>query len=487
MAVNDKELQRALVQLRRIAEHREQGAEKELRRLYRELIKELKMFLGTEYADMAVDGRLTFEALMRENRYAGFLEEIQRRLDGVSPRAKQLIAELAAETYERAYRDTAAAVERAADTAELKRALKGVPTVTPEVIKQAVENPIAGLTLNARLERNRRQVVYDIKRDIMTGLTNGDRIETMAGRIAGRVEGDYKKAVRIARTETHRVREAGMYDSAARLDEGLRESGADLRMVKIWRTMKDERVRPNHRVKTKHGWKTYVGGKADHQMMEGVTVLADEQFTLSDGSMADCPGKSGVASQDINCRCFVQYKLMNDEEFFKATGRHFPIDKSGKSDIINYARAEDIFQYENIDENVEITPQKIADNLETTPIGRETLEYIQQTGIRPQLIYEPQPHTNRGVQQGDVIKIFVSNTKNEKNAAQAVVHEITHHKYDMGYCQWAEVNCFLAEKMHYEGRNELTVAEKKLIIKRVKAAYPELQWKKGGYFNGKKF
>lgn len=153
-----------------------------------------------------------------------------------------------------------------------------------------------------------------------------------------------------------------MYDSAARLDEGLRESGAELRMVKIWRTMKDERVRPNHRVKTKHGWKTYVGGKADHQMMEGVTVLADEQFTLSDGSMADCPGKSGVASQDINCRCFVQYKLMSDEEFFQATGRHFAIDKSAESGII---------QVRGMSNNLRSSPFRILTDEEIRDIRKD--------------------------------------------------------------------------------------------------------------------
>ncbi len=43
---------------------------------------------------------------------------------------------------------------------------------------------------------------------------NGDRYSTMAGRIKQSVDGSYKKAIRISRTETHRVREAGNLDAA---------------------------------------------------------------------------------------------------------------------------------------------------------------------------------------------------------------------------------------------------------------------------------
>ena len=84
--------------------------------------------------------------------------------------------------------------------------------------------------------------------------TQGDRYSTMARRVAGEVEGNYKKAVRIVRTETHRVREAGFHDSALEVDSAARAAG--LQMVKTWRTMKDERVRPNARYRTKSGWKT---------------------------------------------------------------------------------------------------------------------------------------------------------------------------------------------------------------------------------------
>ena len=82
----------------------------------------------------------------------------------------------------------------------------GLKGCTPDIVRRAVDTPIAGLTLNDRLEKNRKGIIYDIKKNITVGLTNGDRYSTMANRIKQSVDGNYKKAIRMTRTETHRVR-----------------------------------------------------------------------------------------------------------------------------------------------------------------------------------------------------------------------------------------------------------------------------------------
>ena len=114
----------------------------------------------------------------------------------------------------------------------------------------------------------------------------------------------------------------GLSDSAKSFDEELQKTNTGLRMVKIWRTMKDERVRPNRRYKTKKGWRTSVGSGANHQKMEGQTVLAPDMFELTDGHKTVAPGQSGIAAQDINCRCFVQYKLVDNAEFVKLSAKN---------------------------------------------------------------------------------------------------------------------------------------------------------------------
>lgn len=134
-----------------------------------------------------------------------------------------------------------------------------------------------------------------------------------------------------------------------------------------------------------------------------------------------------------------------------------------------------------------ITPEAVEKELEISPIGREILKYIKTSGVRPQFIYGKQLHTDRGSQEGKKIKIFISNIENTRIAAQTVIHEMTHYRYDIGRCQWAEVVCMAQEKMHITKRNYLTLEEKRTLINLVKASYPEYNWKKGGYGNGRYF
>ena len=301
------ELQRLLTQARRISEHRTKEAEAEIRRVYQNLLKDLRAFVAGEYERFAVDDRLDFSILQQKGEFARFLEETQKIVNAHEPEVKREVRDIIEQTYARCWGDFQEAVGKSADSAALREALRGVRGVTPEVVKRAVINPVSGLTLNDRLEKHRQEVIYNITQQLGTGLTQGDRYSTMARRVAGEVEGNYKKAVRIVRTETHRVREAGFHDSALEVDGAARAAG--LQMVKTWRTMKDEWVRPNARYRTKSGWKTVRRGPADHQKMEGVSIPVDQEFDLGGGVKAKAPGQSGVAGQDINCRCFLEYEL----------------------------------------------------------------------------------------------------------------------------------------------------------------------------------
>lgn len=337
----DKKLQRLLSQLKKIEEHRERGAQTAIRKEYKAALKDVRRFLGEEYAKLAEDGKLTYEILRGKQEYARFLEEVQQRFSGVGVRESKQITKAVEEMYEAAYTGMIDAVSKAhgiddAKDFELRtgfydtdKAREGYEALSkikaglaPEVIKAAVDNPIHGLTLADTLERHRSEIIYNIKKQIGIGLTNGDSMPTMAKRIQLSLEGDYQKAIRIVRTEVHRVREAGHVDAAQHLDKVVQSGTSGKRLTKTWRTMKDERVRPNRLRKTKKGWKRSVGGTANHVKMEGVTVLADELFDLG-GVKAMAPGQSGDASNDINCRCIVEYNLMSDEEYFAATGKHF--------------------------------------------------------------------------------------------------------------------------------------------------------------------
>lgn len=317
-----KSLEYYLAQARRIAEHREAGAEKQIRRLYKAMLKDLQTFISDTYVQYAKDDKLTYAMLQEAGYNARFLEEIEQRLNISTPKTARELRQLVEETYDAAYKAMVDGVARAASGLETEFAES--IAITPEQVKRAVENPVSGLTLSDTLEKNRREIIYSIKRTVGVGLMNGDRYTTMARRISEQVDGDYKKAIRIARTETHRVREAGNHDAAQYVDKELQKGTTGRRMCKTWKTMKDERVRPQRRRKGKKGWSTKMGRGPNHMILDGQTVLADEDFDLQDGHTAPVPGMSGVAGHDINCRCYVSYEMLTDAEFFAKTGKHFP-------------------------------------------------------------------------------------------------------------------------------------------------------------------
>lgn len=324
-AVNNDKLDKLLVQVRRIEAHREADAEKAIRREYKKLYKELKEFITVQYAELAKDGKLTFDMLAEKQMQARFLEEVQAKVDGIMPEIHKEVTGLVESSYNLSYKGMIDAVN-SATSPELREILNAAG-VNSSVIRSGVNNTLVNkIILNDVLEKNRKQVVYNIKRDVTIGLSNGDRLDTMAKRISKTLDGDYKKAVRVVRTEAHRTVEEGFFDAAKEVDAAFRDDDSKYRMVKIWITMRDERVRPQRR-KGKRGTgkiSTVMGSGANHVIMDNKTVLMDEPFELSDGATTQAPGLSGVAAHDINCRCIMKEKLWTDEEYFAATGKHFP-------------------------------------------------------------------------------------------------------------------------------------------------------------------
>lgn len=91
--------------------------------------------------------------------------------------------------------------------------------------------------------------------------------------------------------ELHRVFEAAKYESAVYLRE---VHGIDTE--KYWETKQDDRVRDTI--------------KASHVAMQSVTIPGHELFDLVPFGKAYAPANSGIADQDINCRCMAIYNVI---------------------------------------------------------------------------------------------------------------------------------------------------------------------------------
>lgn len=327
----EQSLNDLLHEIRRIEQSREVLTEKKIRKIYKQLLKELNHFLADEYLKYSKDGILTVAMLQEKSRYAKFLEEIESHVNNLTPEIVALIKNTVEDTYTACYKGMSESVLKAKDTKSALNYLKDL-SIRPEVMKRAIENPVSGLTLPDILEKNRKEVIYDIKQQVNIGLMNGDRYETTAKKVAERLDISYGKATNIVRTETHRVTESGFMDCAKDISDSL--DGSGLVYTAAWRTMKDERVRPQHRYRTKSGWKTSISRNgANHQKMEGVIIQVGDKFQLEPKVYAECPSTSGTARNDCRCRCFLEYTLMSVEKFEELTGKS--VDKSGGSGIMN--------------------------------------------------------------------------------------------------------------------------------------------------------
>lgn len=154
--------------------------------------------------------------------------------------------------------------------------------------------------------------------------------------------------------------------------------------------------------------------------------------------------------------------------------------------VKSQARKVDIFNDNEVPLNAELTSEKIVEELKTSKIGAETLKDIENLPQRIKLTYESVSDGVRGDERNGEIRIFLSNCKNVKWAARSVIHETTHWKYGISQSQWSESMCLAQELKHARNRDYLTISEKRTIIKAVKEAYPEFNWRKGGYVYGRK-
>ena len=314
-------LEKYLFQLRRIEQHRGATAEKEIRKIYKGLRKELQSYLSDVYMNYSEEDLLNYGMLAKAGMDARFLEEVEQRINDITPKVASEIRKTVAATYEACYEGMQFAVEELVkDRKQLLDTFSVVRAVTPDVIKAAVNNPISGLTLNDTLEKHRKDIIYDIKRNIGVGLTNGDRYTTMAKRISESLDGDYKKSIRIVRTETHRVRESGFNDAATELNNALKNGTSGYVMAKTWHTMQDNRVRPARQKRAKY----------NHIKMDGVTIPIDDLFELPSGATCKAPSQTGVAGEDINCRCYLSYDLVLASELTKVQDGKKTIEEAAK-------------------------------------------------------------------------------------------------------------------------------------------------------------
>lgn len=197
---------------------------------------------------------------------------------------------------------------------------QGIPLIIPirqdEVVKALQIDTQLSQGLYKRLGEDVSYLKRSVRAELSRGISTGSSWNEMALRVARGMNSPFDKAynnaIRIARTEGHRIQN----EAALNGQNEAKKKGADI--VKQWDSTLDGRTRPEHR-------------EADGQIRE-----LDEPFDVG-GEKMEAPGVGGSARNVCNCRCCLlqRAKWALDEDELKALeerAAYFGLDKSADFD-----------------------------------------------------------------------------------------------------------------------------------------------------------
>ena len=189
----------------------------------------------------------------------------------------------------------------------------------------------------------KKKITAQVSRGIATGMT----FQQVAQQLAGYTNIGFNNAVRISRTEGHRIQVQSAMDACHK----AKEKGADV--VKQWDAALDSRTRESH------------------QMVDGEIRELDKPF--SNGLMF--PGDpSGGAAEVVNCRCALlqraKWALDEDElETLKERAEYFGLDKADTFDEYKEKYLSGTKQIQKIDDFVADVAEKHGIKIDISAAG----------------------------------------------------------------------------------------------------------------------
>jgi len=295
-------------ELDKVVERRLSRQETMIKKQYEQILADILKDVSVYYMRLEQGGKLTLEEMAKYKRLDSLVKQIESQSRQLTKQRQKALVAYLNEAMQYSYAYMAYSIE----TETL--ALLGFSQITSEQILASINNPIRGLTLNETLEKNRREIVYQLRTKITQELANGSSYRSMANAIQGVVENDYRKAITIARTETHRVMESGKQEAVTQA------TNQGIVMTKKWNSSRDSRVRKTT--------------KSNHVAMDGQVVSSDQPFKLGNGITAMTPGQSGRPEHDINCRCFTTYSVERVEKKQHAALAEMTFDQWQKDRLI---------------------------------------------------------------------------------------------------------------------------------------------------------
>ena len=259
---------------------KEQQVLKDLKAVYRKALKDVQANIAGLNARTDMQN---IQSIIYQKKYQEALEQqIKDILDDLNNNSFESIDQYIRESYDNGYigqmwkmrKETGVTMVMPIDQKKVMRAYTNDTKLSSKYYK---ENPVQG-----RLAENVSYLKKRVRSNVSRGIAAGMTWTEVAYNIARGMKNSFDKAMndamRIARTEGHRVNQQGYLDAG----EAAKNAGADC--VKQWDSTLDGLTRPWHR-------------EADGQIRE-----LDDDFIV-DGEKMQAPSVGGSARNVCNCRC----------------------------------------------------------------------------------------------------------------------------------------------------------------------------------------
>lgn len=217
------------------------------------------------------------------------------------------------------------------------------------------------------------------------------------------------------------------------------------------------------------GYDAGIAATADDSLKAELQTAFDRKSVLlkrQEAALRDFTKQTGLARDRAREQAYGFNKSVSQKAVF-----------AEKLSVSNQRRASEIIQVLPKEKGDTFKPENLVKGLKKSDVGKETLEYIISENIDVQVNYNPEITRNGllGLSRGKHVDIFGLNTKTKNETVKTIIHEITHVKYDIGECQWAEAVCETRALQHEKGI--LTIQDKRNIIKEIKKNYPDMKWR----------
>jgi len=274
------------IERQRQADRLIEETEKKLLQTYKTAAKEIKEKLN----ELNKKDQLNEEELFRYGRLEGLKKSIAEEVKTLQKEAQTEIRQELKQMYKSQYELKTTEFLKLTGKDNLKTRLS-FAALSKETVKNALVNQFDFVGWENRLKTNLARTINRMQQDVATGIVSGEGYRKIAERIENTINVSFYEAERIARTEAGRVQEQSNVDAMDKAES------LGIKFRRIWLATSDDRTRDSH------------------SAMNG--QVADEEgfFTFIEGDNAGVktrgPHMSGIAEEDINCRCDVITELVD--------------------------------------------------------------------------------------------------------------------------------------------------------------------------------